>query len=418
MRKPSLPERLAVALLSEIASGHYSNKRSFLSRRKIMKLWKVSSPTATKSLDILREWDILSARSRSGQHFQPHYLRTALLHLNKTQLAPLPGQLSWTAKARRLRKENEESLQRISVVSICDDLEQSSPDRHKWSPAASRSVPIRIPSQVIFNKANKAGVAVDFYLDNGAPGASEEIVRALIESRMQGVIILRRLLASPVAPMAKPLLEAGIPVVAVFDDCEHLRMVSVNFNNVGLGYKAAQVFLNEGHRHLAVIVPEEGEDTNYYSDSFHGAELAASEFNALHPDDPVTVSVLAMQLQRGRVLPAAKALLRKDNPRRATAILCTAVSLLHALEATIQRGGLKIPEDLSVIMCSTTPAFSSRLNLVDIMKLDFEEIGACAFAALQSLCANQFTEKAWLTDSCYEAHGTVGPAPATPEPEA
>ncbi len=410
MKKPSLPERLAVALLSEIASGHYSNKKSFLSRREIMKLWKVSSPTATRSLHILKEWDILSARSRSGQHFQPHYLQTALLHLNKTQLAPLPGQLSWEAKARNLRKQKEESLQRIAVVSICDDVKQPTTGRHQRIPEMALSIPIRIPAQVIFNRANKAGVAVDFYLDDGTPRTGEKIVESLIQSRMQGVILLRRLLASPVAPLAKPLLKAGIPVVAVFDDCEHLKMVSVNFNNVGLGYQAAQVFLNEGHRHLAVIVPEDIEDPNYYRDRFHGAELASNEFNAMYPGDPVTVSLLSISLHRGKVLPLAKALLSKDNPKRVTAILCTAVGLLRALETTISRGNLKIPDDLSVIMCSTTPTLPSKGNLIDIMKLDFEEIGACAFAALQSLCANQFTEKTWLVDSRYEAYGTVSMA--------
>lgn len=408
MKKPSLPERLAVALLSEIASGHYSDRKSFLSRREIMKLWKVSSPTATKSLRILEGWNILTPQSRSGQHFMPSYLQTALLHLNKAELTPLPGQPSWEAKARKLRRQHEK-LERIAVVSICDGIAHHGTDRLEALPEASLSIPIRIPSQVIFNRANKVGVSVDFYLDDGVPHTGEKIVESLIRSRIQGVIILRRLLASPVAPMAKPLIEAGIPVVAVFDNCENLRMVSVNFNNVGLGYKAAQVFLANGHRHLAVAVPEDMEAPNYYRDRFHGAELAAEEFNAAHGGNAARVSLLSISLKRGKVLPKAKALLAKENLARATALLCTSVNLLSALDTTLQRKNIKIPNDLSVMMCSIRPNHPTQNELVDIIKLDFEEIGIQAFTALQSLFADQFTEKAWLVDSPYESHGTVIP---------
>ncbi len=410
MKKPSLPERLAVALLSEIASGHYSERTSFLSRREIMRQWKVSSPTATQSLRILTGWDILSANARSGHHFRPDFLQRALLRLNQTQLSPLPGQPTWDDRARNLRRQ-ETTLQRIAVVSIGDRLTTGPlSKRHSAkSPEMARSIPIRIPSQSIFSEANEAGVAVDFYLDNGEATTGEQIVRDLIAARMQGVIILRRLLAASVAPIAEPLLKAGIPVVAVFDDCEHLKMVSVNFNNVGLGYKAAQAFIAAGHRRLATVLPPDLEAPNYYRDRFLGCRLAAREFNAAHPEERVTVAPLSIPLTIGKVSTRALKIFNKKTPRRVTALLSTSVNLLEALEATFQAGGIGIPEDLSVIMCSSTPLLSTKGGNVDIMKLDFEEIGQQAFKALQSLFNSQFTEKAWLVDSRHESHGTICP---------
>ena len=409
MKKPSLAERLAIALLSEIASGHYSNKRSFLSRREIMRLWKVSSPTATKSLRLLEQWNILRAHSRSGQHFCPRYLQTALLQLNKTQLAPLPGHLSWEARARMLRTV-ESKLERIAVISICEAHPHRT-GRKSGIPEKSLSIPIHIPSQVIFNKAHQVGVSVDFYIDNGTDEVRQQIIHSLIGSGIQGVILLRRLLASPVAPLADPLLKVGMPVVAVFDNCEHLHIVSVNFNNVGLGYKAGQIFLQEGHRRLAVLLPEAGEDPYYYRDRFHGVELAVGEFNAAHPDDPAGVIALEAFPSPGhrhrpchRPLQAA---FSPQNPERPTAVLSTAVGLLKHLKLILDKAGLAIPHALSVIMCSTTPTLPPTEELISIMKLDFEKIGAQAFAALELLFANRYTEKVQLIDSYYEPYGTV-----------
>lgn len=371
-----------------------------------MRQWKVSSPTATQSLRLLVEWKILYSSDRSGHHFAPQFLQKALLRLNKTRLAPLPGQPTWDDRARHLRSR-ESALQRIAVVSICDGIDQMRTRYFSGMPEIALATPIWMPAKVIFNEANEVNVTVDFYLDDGRTSTGEHIVRSLIESGMQGVVILRRLMASPVSPLAKPLLKAGIPVVAVFDDCEHLKMVSVNFNNVGLGYKAGQAFIAAGHRRIAVALPMEEEAPNYYRDRFHGCCLAAREHTNAHPEEKVTVTALRLPLATGKFLSRVSRAFDKKNPRRATALLSTSVNLLQAMEATFQKDLLQIPRDVSVIMCSSKAVLPPKNQSMDIMKLDFEEIGRQAFLALQSLFQSQFTEKAWLVDSEYEPHGTV-----------
>lgn len=55
---PPLPERFARAFLAEMVSGNYRPGMRFLSHRKIMKQWKISTPTANKALDRLVEWEV------------------------------------------------------------------------------------------------------------------------------------------------------------------------------------------------------------------------------------------------------------------------------------------------------------------------------------------------------------------------
>jgi len=406
MRKPSLPEKLAVALLSEIASGLYFEKNRFLSRREIMRQWKVSSPTASQSLALLVSWKILRVSDRSGHHFSRQFVQKALLRLNQTQLSPLPGQPSWDDKVRHLQRRDP-TLRRIGVVSVCDGLDKILTRHYSAMPEISLTLPVSKPAKTIFNEANAEDVTVDFYLDDGKATTGEHIVRSLIKSDTQGVIILRRLMSSSLVPLAKPLIKAGIPVVAVFDDCEHLKMVSVNFNNVGIGYKAAQVFIAAGHRHIAVSEPVERETPNYYRDRFHGCQLAAAEYTRLHPEDKVTITGLSLPLSTIKPLNKAFRLFDKKNPRRATALLSTSVSLLQVLESTFKKGHIQIPGDLSVIMCSSTPSLPSNNRETDIMKLDFEAIGRQAYLALKSLFEKHFTEKTWLVDAKYRSHGTV-----------
>ncbi|EIQ00403.1 transcriptional regulator [Opitutaceae bacterium TAV1] len=412
MKKPSLPQRLAVALLSEIASGNYCENTRFLSRREIMRQWKVSSPTATDALRILAGWGILHPNDRSGHHLRPQFLQKTLLRINKTSLSPLPGQPRLDDKARALLHANR-PLGRIAVVSVCDHIDPLAATRHDNVPAVPLSLPIKIPAKIIFSEANEVGVTVDFYFDDGCDATRRQILGDLPRSRPQGVIILRRLMSAAVSPLATPLIKAGIPVVTAFDDCENLRMVSVNFNNVGLGYTAARQFLAAGHRRIAVALPLEEEAPWYYRDRYHGCELAAREHIAAYPGDTVTITPVAVSLHP-RQTPARRllALFDRADSRRPTALLSTSVNLLVALQPLFVRLGLHVPADLSVIMCSSTPVRPPEGQPTDIMKLDFEEIGRQAFRALQSLYRGEFAEKTWLVESGYEAHGTVAPPPA------
>lgn len=411
MSSPTLPERLAVALLSEIASGQYRTSARFLSRREIMAQWKVSSPTATESLRLLTRWGILTSHPRSGHHLSANFLRKALYRLNKTKFAPLAGKPVWADKALARARE-EIPLQRIAVISV-SDLSAKSPGRVGAEvPPTNVPLPSRMATEALFTETKSEGVMVNFYLDDGREETRARIVEQIRAEQMQGVIILRRLLASSVRPLAQPFLRAGLPVVTAFDDCEGIRMVSVNFNNIGLGYTAGRQLIEAGHRHIVVLLPREEEAPYYYRDRFHGCQLAAKELGR----GAVTVIPLIISLRTKRPIRSAQKLFSKNNPGRATALLATSVNVLMSLQPSLDKAEIEIPGDLSVIMCSSTPELPPTNREMDIMHLDFEEIGRRTFRALQRLYRGEFTEKIWLVESDYLPHGTVTP-PGKPRPE-
>lgn len=408
MKKPPLAQRLAVALLFEIASGNYKENTRFLSRREIMRQWKVSSPTAVGALRFLADWDILYASDRSGHHLRPHFLQKTLLRINKTDLTPLPGQPQWDDKARALIHAGK-PLRQIAVISVDDNIDPLAATRHEVVPAGvPLSLPIKIPAKVIFREANALGVTTDFYFDDGLEATRKQILDKLSRSRVQGVIILRRLMSDAVSPLARPLINMGLPVVTAFDDCENLPMVSVNFNNVGLGYTAAQQFIAHGHRHIAVTLPQANEAPWYYRDRCRGCEMAAAEHTRTHPQDPVKVTSLTVSLVPQKVYSKKlNSLLQRSNPERPTALLSTSVNLLTAMEPLFKQLGLKIPQDLSLIMCSSIAMPAQVQQPTDIMMLDFEEIGRQSLRALQALYQGQAAGKTWLVESTYEPHGTL-----------
>lgn len=404
MNKPSLPERLAVALLAEISSGHYRANKRFLSRREIMRQWKVSSPTATQGLRLLEEWGILHARDRSGHHLEPRFLQKALLRINQSRLTPLRGHPQLEHKARALLNQ-EGTFRRIAVVSVSDVPNPGAGKFYEDMPEMPMALPIRLAAKVIFSEAKEAGVTVHFYYDDGRAETRRIIVREMERSRVQGVIILRRLLADPVRALAQPMLKLGVPVVTAFDDCENLRMVAVNFNNVGLGYTAARRLIDAGHTHIVVALPREEEAPYYYRDRFHGCQLAVKEVGR----GMVTVTPVVISIRRAKPMRSATELFDPANPRRATALFATSVNVLMALRPSLDKAGARVPSDVALIMCSSTPTLPPEDELVDIMKLDFGEIGRRSFRALHAMHRGEVTEKAWLVDADYEPHGTVAP---------
>ncbi|MBC2595719.1 substrate-binding domain-containing protein [Ruficoccus amylovorans] len=404
MKKPSLPERLAIALLIEIASGNYHPDTRFLSRREIMHHWKVSSPTATQSLSLLAEWGILSACGRSGHYLEKHFMRKALLRIKKSHAEPLPGRPQWENKVRA-SMQPDSRLRRIAVIVVSDC---SAPETDNPAPDG---IPGHLPSVTravcagIFEEMEAEGATADFYFDDGLDETRERVVRDIERARPQGVIVVRRLLSTAVSPVVQPLLKAGLPVVTAFDDCERLRMVSVNFNNVGLGYSAAQHLIEAGHRHIAVLVPPEKDEPYYFRGRLHGCKLAAREIG----QGRVTVTPLTVSLERRKPAKSVMSLLDKQNPDRVTALFATTVDGLAALEPSLDATGIRVPEDMSVIMCSSRQGLTPGGRPFDIMKLDFRRIGQQAFRALERVHEGSFAEKVWLVDAEYEPCGTVAP---------
>lgn len=408
MRKPSLPLRLACALLHEIASGQHDEAARFLSRREIMRQWEVSSPTASAALALLAKWQVLRARDRSGHRFTRDARRRALLRLHRTSLAPLAGRPAWTARARAL-SHGHAPLRHIAVVSLVPPpAPRSTRDDADHAPLAAVPIEpaVRLPARAIFAAARKAGVLVDFHLHDGSADAAREIARGLLRSGAQGLIILRRRFATPVAPLAAPLLAAGVPVVAAFDDSEGLGIPTVNFNNLALGHAAARRLIAAGHRRIVVALPRTEESPAYFRERLAGCRLAAREAK---PHEVEIVPVTG-DFPSPRASSRLLAALRADPLRRPPALFSTTAEILAAALPDLEAAGLRAPHDLSVIMCSGTPRPPGAARDFDFLRLDFAAVGRRAFAALHALHEGKFTAKIALIEATCRACGTVGGA--------
>jgi len=398
--KTSLPERVAVALLVEMASGNYLPNERFLSHRDVKRFWRVSSPTATTSLQKLVEWGIIKSRDRSGHYLVPDFRRMALARLNAVHSIAMPRKPDWQTKVHSADRP-ENSLKRIALVMMPQGAERTGKS-DTLSPQIS-CMATSYTARAIFREAERSGVMVDFYMDDGKEECHEWIVKQITSTNAQGAVIIRRILSTRVAPMASMFMKKGIPVVTAYDDCEHTNMVSVNFNNVGIGYSATRRFLDLGHRRIGVVLQKAPDQ--YFSDRFSGSELAVKEFG--DPSARTQPFFLEYSDTETDVRKRFARSFSRSNKDRPTALLITDVQLLTMLKPLIQSEHLTIPRDLSAIVCSTiteVPGFKRRF---DIMKLDFEEVGRAAYRALEKLFQGTSYSPCLLVNPQYHAHGST-----------
>lgn len=393
--KTPLAERVAIALLLEMASGNYEAGMRFFSNRQIMKHWRVSCPIASQAQRLLLTWKVLRRRERSGYYLLPEFRQRALALVNKNPSMPLPQQPHLQNKIYSLRKDI--AGKRIAVVLVLDENLRSA--KYKNIPQGIACAATTTTARIIFDEARQKGVTVDFYLDDGEEATHHRILSLIMgSSSLVGAILVRRIFSSGVASIASKLLQKGIPVVAAFDDCERTKMVSLNFNNFGIGYAAVQALVGKGHRHIGVGLCSRAE---YFMDRLEGACLAAKE-SKIAKISPLFLS------NSGRLLKMSQnKLLQRDNESRITALFAVDVSSLCALHHLTRLGGLKIPKDVSVIVCSSTPLVPKFPKPVDIMRLDFETMGRSAFRALERLISGGDFENYTLINTEYQKNGSV-----------
>jgi DNA-binding LacI/PurR family transcriptional regulator len=225
--------------------------------------------------------------------------------------------------------------------------------------AAFPGTPNRLPSpgkssmlrafecaDAIWRAAAVRHVSLEFFLDNGRSERRRQIVSQVLVLRPDGVIALRRLVSHvPLQAMLRPLIEASLPVVTVFDDCEGLPVHSVNENNIALGYQAARRFLTLGHRRLAVLLPAHGGD--YFDDRAVGCEQAWCEANL-----PIeNLRIVRLPLNRPFAPPLRKLFAPRDA--RPTAVFSSTATFLPELLRTLKQLRLAVPRDVSVLMTAS-----------------------------------------------------------------
>lgn len=393
--------RLFHALLIELVSEDYAPEARFLSHRRIMRHWKVATPTANEALRQLREQGILRVKERSGHYLAPDFRQRALLLLDReTQSEQAPLRRA-DLRSRIMASDDEGGLRRIALVLILGGQRPVSRLRTPAPPAEyDRGSALTVHG--IFTEAKNAGCLVDFHLHNGGRESEELMLSRLLATRPGGVIFVRRLQGYDLTRMARALLARLTPVVTVYNERAYAGVVSVNFNNVGMGYHAADSFLQKGHARLGIFFPpKQGMNDR---DRVQGFRTRVAEAGLEVRDFVVDENAASLDDTVDAVLASG-----------VTAIFSTGHEMLQAMvrvprfNERVQSGGI------SVASCSSLNNLDGLAQPVDVMFMDFESLGRAAFELLKSCHQGGAHPKSYLSHSLSQSGISVSRTPPGPD---
>jgi len=358
--RPFLYERLARALLVEMASGVYREGDRFLSLREIRRLWDVSEPTARSSLAVLEEAELLRPVPRSGFRLNPGFQKQALLLLHQSPEISLPPASNWRNKRwRLLRSEKTSSQRRIGLI-VEDQLKD--PVRRRNSDLAALE-----SMRTFFQEANRDDSDVRYFYQDGTGKREAFILNEIASAGLDAVVVFRRFEAKRHDSLLKQLASYRIPVVTVFDDYEQPSSFSINFNNVGAGYSAARLLLEDEPSRIVALLPERRSEN--FEQRLQGFSLGLSQISSGNSFEFEVVRVPSegesLRIVRERV----------TGLRRPAALFAPGISTYVHLKSRAVREGWRLPRDLRVLGCGNPNLLKKREGNVELLLLDFSEVG-------------------------------------------
>jgi DNA-binding LacI/PurR family transcriptional regulator len=389
-------DRLLGALLVEMVSGHYEEGKRFLSHRQIMQHWRVGTTTALQAWDLLKAVDVVRVRDRSGHYLPEGFRERALLALRRTdstETGVAPLQHHRLGMKVLLQRREGHAMRRVAAVFVLQGGRRHR--RENCDDDSARYASSSLTARGIFLEAEEHRVAVDYFLCNNSPDSERHTLARVLKSRPDGVMIITHTAPFQARTFGESLLQRGIPVVVLYGESEGTDMISVNFNNVGMGGAAAETFLQNGHRRLGVLLRRDSNPN--FDDRLRGFRLRADE------EKGVTVAEFRLGKQPEEYLQAAAALRRG----RITALFSTTHELMAEILSALKESGIEVPSDVSVLMCSCTSAVQDSPLRVDTLIQDFVLLGRMAFRALEGYCSGAVAQKVHLLDPVVEIQGTV-----------
>lgn len=391
MGTPFLHESLTRSLLEEMASGVYVEGQLFLSVRRIRRLWGVSDPTVISSLRTLTQAGLLQPEPRRGYMLCHDFQQKAQVMLRKNRIPPLKPPQTLLQKLRLMQKERGG---RIAVL-----LEGTLAEEEEQNVGAVSSTSELAKAAAAFEKAGRQyGFECERIIYQGVEGVDE--VRAKVAAgNYQGALVYCRWGHQMLRRMLDPLLKKHLPIVVIFDDCSGLPVNSINVNNVGLGYDAIRQLYRMGHRKIAVLV--RSKPAKVHQARLEGCLLVQAEQQRKDLD----LQVIRVSPDK-RLSPQARRYFAHPSTRP-TAVFCIQSRLLSVVAPEWEALGLKVPDDISVLMASSRTSRVLDLPL-DSMQLKVgAKIGRMAARLLYRIQAGDPLEKSVLVNVKYVARGSV-----------
>lgn len=399
-----LHEHLFKSLLVEIASGWYREGTRFLSRGKIERMWHVSRPTVERARSRLVDHGILCKTGTGTLQLAPGGENRACLLLERTQLSELPAPESWRTRSRRLVGRSRSEGYRFAVIHderSADPVHIREMERNQSWEALVRERFGKRYLVAFLREANRHFCETLFFYDDGRIETRREILARIAEARVEGVAVFQKTQFFSRKPLLSALRKPGLPVVTAMDDCEGEADASIDCNETVAGYQAMKILLEHGHRSIYLL---DGSEKSWpLRRRLEGALMYLRE-SGMEKDVILRHRRFEKPFRWEATL--GRALRSKSRP---TALLFLWGRMLPACDPVLQRTGLRVPRDLSVIGCGT-PVFESQLfGPPDLLMWDTIQIGETAARQLLSLANGEAVPRTTQLEAPYLRRGTVCP---------
>lgn len=386
--KPFLYERLYASLLLELAGGHYRPDEKFLSLREMMARFGTSKITANAVQKRLLDEGFLYTRPRSGTYVATGAREQAMLALAANEPRDCMMPRTWQHKRERLRAAAGAKRSRHVMVLY------SIPHSGEMFPTQKWQYPPTRASRGCIEAARERHAEVTLIFHDGSESRQKQVLEWMTTAELGGAVIAQRTATfGHFLEIVNPLLAKGVPVVHLFGSPNGADLACADFNNVAGGFQAGQRALEAGHRELTVLYwgnPVLGSTVL----RIEGIRLAAQRYGA---------TVKEFAVDRTNPFDDMPPLFRERGDREA--IIC--LSFEFAEEVLKQACGKKEPgTDFSLIAFSSVAEVAGQRK-IDIIRMDFDLLGATAMNLLLDTMEGKETHRTVLIPMPDEVHGTV-----------
>ncbi|MGD9889812.1 MAG: LacI family DNA-binding transcriptional regulator [Dehalococcoidia bacterium] len=231
-------------------------------------------------------------------------------------------------------------------------------------------------------------------------------VESLAERRVDGVII--NAVGDHQQELA-PLIEGGIPLVIISRRAPGTGFAELIVDEQDASVAAFQSLLDLGHRRIGLVMHRFRAPASGPVTSPHARIAAYRQAHAL-AGTPVDESLIVTPLTINEVYASTVALLsRADRP---TALVVGAHPFLADCLLAVQRVGLRIPDDLSLIAYGDSRWTEVHQPPISVIRMDYIEYGRRAAELLFAVGADAATDRSLfqraelvMRDSCAPAPG-------------
>lgn len=204
------------------------------------------------------------------------------------------------------------------------------------------------------------------YSEYSVDGDSCKLPQIILNKDVDGLIFLRDI---PL-PLVSRLHRLGIPFVVADDHTEHTALNTVKVDYALAAYTAVNYLTQQGHQRIGFVG-----NTNlpsFYTQIFSGFQKALKQANL-----PLELDWFLDKVQSKESLHAEVARLLQQETLP-TAIFCMEDMLAIELMRCLQKKGIRVPEDISVISIDDIVISALTFPALTTVALDKEALGTYA----------------------------------------